>query len=138
MPYQKVTFLDDLPDIDTMELQKPKTSRYIRNSHNAPPESGMSMYAQPPPTLNNNYDPMYTPPTHMAYNMGHNYRPTYEEPFEPQMNSTSSCNCQDLYNHYSECPVCQKFYRSDCTVYLVIIAILMITCALLAKKVLNV
>lgn len=137
MPYQKVTFLDDLPDIDTME-EKPNTSRYIRNSHSAPPESGMSMYAQPPPMLNNNYDPMYAPPTRMDYNMASNYRPSYEEQFEPPANSASSCNCQDLYNHYNDCPVCQKFYRNDCTVYLVIIAILMITCALLAKKVLNV
>lgn len=138
MPYQKVTFLDDLPDIDTME-QKPDTSRYIRPAHSAPPESGMSLYAQPPPqSINSNYDAMYSPPTRMDYSMGSNYRQNYEEQFEPPVNNTSSCNCQDLYNHYSECPVCQKFYRSDCTVYLVIIAILMIVCALLAKKVLNV
>lgn len=136
MPYQKVTFLDDLPDIDTMEVDQPDTKRFIRNSHNMPPESGMSLYAQPPPSINNNYDAMYSPPSRMDYGLKPNYRPGYEEPFQPA--PSSMCGCQDLYNHYSECPVCQKFYKSDCTVYLVIIAILMVTCALLAKKVLNV
>lgn len=131
MPYQKVTFLEDLPDIDTMEQETPNTAKFIRNTdNNMPPESGMSLYAQPPASK-------YIQPMHMDPYLGRNYRPEvpeYVENYTPQ----HCCTCQDLYNHYNECFICQKFYKTDCTVYLVIIAILMLACALLAKKALNI
>jgi hypothetical protein len=129
MPYQQVTLLKDLPDIDTMEQETPNTSKYIRKTDNImPPESGMSLYAQP-------MGSKYNQAVDMDDRLGRTYRPEYMETYTPQQ---PSCNCHDLYNHYSECFICQKFYKSDCTVYLVIIAILMLACALLSKKVLNI
>jgi hypothetical protein len=136
MPYQKVTFLEDLdkyPDIDTMGQQQPNTDKFLKKNHKAPLESGMSIYDQPPPSHTKKYDPMYN---QMDYKLDPNYRRVQEDYYEPTL--AANCNCQDLYNHYSECHICQKFYKSETTIYLVIIAILMITCALLAKKVLNV
>ena len=60
---------------------------------------------------------------------------SYMEPYEL---SQSHYNCRDLYEHVKECDICKRFYRTDNTVYLVIIAILLIACALLAKKVMNI
>lgn len=49
-----------------------------------------------------------------------------------------SLNCIDVARHIQECPVCSKLYANDRTVYIVVIAVLVIICLLLLKRVLNV
>ena len=142
MPYQKVTMIEDLPELDQIDVnsqsiaQPPdsgrKLGRFIRQTNqNMPPESGMQMYAQA-----YNEDSEYGIPTAMDQSMGPQYRPKIMESYGG--GGPMTITCQDVYGHAKECHICQRFYKTDNTMYIIIIAILIITCALLAKKVLNV
>lgn len=141
MPYQKVTMIEDLPELDQVDVnsqtvaQPPdpdlKLRRFIRNTtQNMPPESGMQMYSQAYDAENE-----YGIPTTMDQTMGPHYRPKIMEPYTC---SETTITCQDVYGHVKECHICQRFYKTDNTIYFIIIAILVIACALLSKKVLNV
>jgi hypothetical protein len=146
MPYQKVTMIEDLPELDQVDVNSQsiaqpessemgrKINRFIRsNVKNLPPESGMQLYYQ---SGVEDDDTGYGIPVMMdqSQNVASNYRPAISESY---CNNNPVC-CQDMYNHVKDCYICQKFYKTDNTIYLIIIAILVIACALLAKKVLNV
>jgi hypothetical protein len=45
-----------------------------------------------------------------------------------------SYNCADIYEHILNCPVCQRLHKTDNTVYICIIVILLVFCILLFKK----
>lgn len=143
MPYQKVTMLEDLPDIDEVEdnsgksrsnmlnpQQTQMSRRFIRNASQMLPESGMlatpmePIIEHEPQTTTNNFI---------------RNTPVIEVPnFVPQMQMQQPVmTCQDIFYHIEGCPLCKKFYKQDNTVYLVIIAILVLACALLLKKVLS-
>jgi hypothetical protein len=137
--YQKVTFLEDIPNLETIEKESTNeyderseaiTRRYLKPRHSPHSQSGM---------------------TDDEFNVMNNQTqqqfryPLRSEPLQIQRNefvepviSRQSFSCQDIYYHIEDCPMCKKFYRSDNTLYLIIIAILIITCALLLKKILNV
>jgi len=145
MPYQKVTMIEDLPELDQVDVNSQsiaqpnnseagrKLARFIRQSTgNMPPESGMQLYSQPYGGGDDNDG--YGIPVTMDQNMGSHYSPKIMESYGQHQ----SFSCHDMYNHVKECHICQKFYKTDNTIYLIIIAILVIACALLAKKVLNV
>lgn len=146
MPYQKVTMIEDLPELDQVDVNSQsvaqpgypdggkKLTRFIRHSNidSIPPESGMQMYSQP--YQGGGEDEGYGIPTGMDQTMRQHYRQKISEPYE----SGNSFTCHDMYNHVNGCHICQRFYKTDNTVYLIIIAILIVACALLSKKVLNV
>lgn len=130
MPYQKVTLIEDLPELEQVEktennIQDDRVRRFLRPGSNIkklPPQSGMyidspememQMQIQPPP----------------VYHRDEKIVETYTPP--------KIC-CQDVYDHINDCQICKKFYKTDNTVYLIIIAILTLVCALLLKKVLKV
>jgi hypothetical protein len=47
-------------------------------------------------------------------------------------------NCIDVANHLQTCPVCSRLYNEDYkTPYLIIIALLVITCVILIKKIID-
>ncbi len=46
-------------------------------------------------------------------------------------------SCMSIADHVSGCPICSRYYDTDKTIYMVIIVILLIICALLIRKVLN-
>ncbi len=55
-----------------------------------------------------------------------------------EMPSHHHIDCRNIYEHIAQCPICAKFYKHDTTLYLILIAILIIACALLLKRVLRV
>ena len=67
------------------------------------------------------------------------YINSYEEYDGPKKKSDDcKISCQKVLDHISNCPICNKFYNNDRTVYIIIIVILIIISLLLFKKVLNV
>jgi hypothetical protein len=150
MPYQKVTFLEDLPDVNDFETtrdygennhsmqsahpQRPNINtqtRFIRKSAQPMyPESGMVNI----PSSNMILDPAEEHEEPVTHSNNHPQTVASEilEPFTP----SCQINCQDVYFHIDSCPVCKKFYKQDNTLYLVIIAVLLLICALLLKKIL--
>lgn len=142
MPYQKVTFLEDLPDVNEFEpSHEPSRSshssrpsvnlsnRFIRN-HASPmyPESGMVNI----PSSNMILDPAeeYQEPQKITH------QPTKHEMLEPYTQPPCQPNCQEIYFHIDSCPLCKKFYKQDNTIYLIVIAVLLLICALMMKKIL--
>lgn len=101
----------------------------------------------------NNYQRMtdipaeYTlgPKAKLAYGAspGHNmnYTEYTDQPpgFPPFLEAyTNSLNCIDVSNHLSNCPVCSKLYNDDYkSAYIVIIALLVIVCIVLVKKIID-
>ena len=150
MPYQKVTYLEDLPDIEEVDnAQSPHalspdqtrlSKRFIRNTQtNLHEMSGMSrnntpvyvenIQAGPPPQS------FSSPPEQMIMNP--QYVPPNNQVIEVPAQLPITFSCQDIYHHINSCPLCKQFYKQDNTIYLVIIAILVVFCALLLKKVLG-
>jgi len=135
--YQRVTFLEDLPELETLEPSMDERSernesikrRFLKTHHSPVSQSGMS----------EQQEMMMQGPS-----MGFPIRSEQvqiqrggAEIIEPVI-SRPSFSCQDIYYHIEDCPMCKKFYRSDNTMFLIVIAILIIICALLLKKVLSV
>lgn len=141
MPYQRVTMIDDLPDIDAVDMpqqSQPMTNQYVSTKirpSSLPMESGMSMYNLPP--RGGNYVPENDAYGQQFDNrLGNDYRPkpaTYEG-----YTSHCDCNCQHMYDHVKNCDICKRFYNPSTTHYLILILILIIACALMAKKLMNV
>ena len=46
-------------------------------------------------------------------------------------------SCIEVANHIRSCPICSKIYDNDKSVYIIIIVILVIVCAILFKKVIE-
>lgn len=131
MPYQKVTPIDALPELEQVDTKvqqaEESVKRFVRNTHKPSmmfeqrtptPTGGMPMGGMPPP-----YRPVELEIESKEYVMP-----------VPQQ----TCNCVDVLNHAKNCPICMKFYNNDNTVYLIIIAILAVVCILLLKKVLDI
>ena len=134
MPYQKVTRIEDLPDLDP---QPPvNIHRFIRPPENDPyPESGMSygrMAAPNSPLIDDMPMPMPMEPSMPIYQP--KIENTYEHYERDKTVDPKDCSCKYIYEHIKECDICKRFYRPDVTPYLIIILILVIACAMMAKK----
>jgi len=46
-------------------------------------------------------------------------------------------NCNSIADHIEQCKICSRYYDNDNSIYMVIIVILLVICALLTRKVLN-
>lgn len=122
MTYQKVTFIDDLPELDQVnedEERANKVKRFVRNTRNIKDIDELSGMRQ-----------MST--------QQQLYIPSQEPVMYEHEQKDVHISCQDIFLHTSDCPICRRFYKQDNTVYLIIIGVLILTCALLFKKVLNV
>jgi len=149
MPYQKVTYLDDLPDIDEVDgssggrpntnltsTQAQMSKRFIRNTHSMIPESGMVTKPFDPASFTTNNEERLDNPGTIQNNVFRN-SPIIEMPnVMAQQPQPHVMTCQDIFYHIESCPLCTKFYKHDNTMYLITIAILVLVCALLLKKVL--
>lgn len=91
-------------------------SRHIRSRHESPIQSGMAEDFEDIEPY-----PYNSKPTQFEH---------YEEKEEP--------NCVDVANHIKTCPICSRLYDQDRTIFYVIIALLIIICLFLLKRVLNV
>uniref|UniRef100_A0A6C0KPS6 Uncharacterized protein n=1 Tax=viral metagenome TaxID=1070528 RepID=A0A6C0KPS6_9ZZZZ len=153
MPYQKVTPIEDLvPDIDDVDgsgINKPNhmlspqqtqlSRRFIRKNSVMMPESGM--LSNPYEQFSYGSEPAEPPASIPQNNVFRNSSiiefPSQPQFQPPQMMQPHVFSCQDIFYHIESCPLCKKFYKQDNTVYLIIIAILVLACALLIKKVLS-
>lgn len=129
--YQKVTKIEDLEDLEELyELDevtqpqpmfsRPAVSRHIRTHDivgHSQKGSGMDNYQRKQEVDREPY-PVY-------------------EPYEQSQPCAKDCNCAYIYDHVKECDICKRFYKPDITPYLVIILILVIACAMMAKKLFN-
>lgn len=130
--YSGYTMIDDLPDVYDPRQQQgptPSYSNMIRNhSRSSVPESGMEHYTpqhqQPPQQMS--YQP--PPPQQGMMDM---------DIIEPP-SSMNRPVCLDICDHIRTCPLCSRFYKPNTTIYIVIIAILIVICLMLMKKVLSI
>ena len=139
MSYQKVTFLEDLPDLDQISENEEKAKRFIRDNIQINPNSGMYPVSHPT-RMNVQAAALGTPPHVAPLNQSHEVLVDMPPP-SPEIihhQQPQHITCFDVYEHIETCPICRKFYKHDNTIYLVIIAILALVCALLLKKILNV
>lgn len=85
----------------------------------------------------------YQPENPDNYRMGPNAYPTQTRNYVPQNYQSlegyghREISCIEIANHVRSCPICSKFYDNDKSVYVIIIVILAIVCAILFKKVLE-
>ena len=163
--YQKFTRIEELPELQQIEPMQqsvaqpeyatsqgdvhPKLQRFIRPQSHGMPMTNLPVefYEQAPGHFETE-DMAYSGNPPGAYDLSQGYRskqvpinvspPAMKSNMEPYEPDHSHYNCRDLYGHVKECDICKRFYKSDSTVYLVIIAILLVACALLAKKVMNI
>lgn len=142
--------IDELPDISDLEsdvmlrrehVKQPlnnsferydaNMNKFIRPSnHQLPNQSGMNgpRYLSQPqiPQQSQAY---YAPPSQQ---MEH-YNPPPQLP-----TALDDTNCLSASNHITNCPVCSKLYKNDMTIYVISIAILIVICLLLLKRILDV
>ena len=138
---QKFTLIDNLPDLDDLEgysnnKQDDKYSKFIRQSHSSPQQSGM---------VSNNINqhmgqsPMGQSPMEqspMEQYMRH--QPSMEQFENKSSHNINSISCLEIAEHVSNCPICSKFYKNDNTIYIIAIVVLLIICILLLKKCLDI
>ena len=85
----------------------------------------------------------YQPENPDNYRMGPNAYPTQTRNYVPQNYQSlegyghREISCIEIANHVRSCPICSKFYDNDKSVYVIIIVILAIVCAILFKKVIE-
>ena len=156
--YQKVTMLDDLPDLQDIEGDFMGPAPHNRGVSNGsinqpryPPADDIL-----PPETNGKYDKFIRNHHQFLPESGMSHRMPPQEMFgppPPQMTITPEMyedqvrfaseenkkihNCIDICNHINDCPICSKFYSNDKTVYVIAIVVLSIICILLLKRVLD-
>jgi len=141
MSYQKVTFLDDLPDLEQLNENEEKAKRFIRDGVQLNPQSGMYDVSHPT-RMNIQAAATRLPPAEGPLMYSQQVSPSQLVDMPPppvyHQQEPRHITCYEVYEHIENCPICKKFYKQDNTIYLVIIAILALVCALLLKKVLNI
>lgn len=110
MSYQRFHVPENATPIEELDRSVPDVTKFIRTTH----------MSQLPQTSYESFD-------HSTY---HEPAPPKVEYYQPEY------RCSGVYDHVSQCPVCRRLYMSsgNTTVYLCIIAILVITCVLLFRK----
>lgn len=115
---------DDTPILPSGEVDR--ASKHIRGHHKPLNESGM--YVQPEAR---------TYPQQLSHDNSYEHTNNYVEQPEKTCGCHTQTTCIDSMDHIQSCPMCSKFYKSDKTLYIVIIIILSIICIMLLKKVLD-
>ena len=177
MNRKNVTFIDDLFDADTMNMQQsqPPTdymikgnierddftnqinNRHIRSNNrnysyalNGGNEQSQSTqlvenyqrpflpfeldnFQQPRYNFQNNqsYEPYERMIEHHAPHHGHRNNESSIERFHEDI------SCMTVANHIKDCPICSKFYNNDNSMYIVCIALLIIVCIILLKRIIE-
>ena len=156
MAYQRVTMIDDLPNLEDLEGGGGGPGGYrsmalpsergdnFPNQGGLPPGIGESYQKY----LRGSYKPMskqsgmyaeaYDDVTHITPPPQLLAPPQVMEPMAIPRYEPQQYNCIDIANHVQSCPICSRFYANDRTVYIIAIVVLTIVCLLLLKRVLNV
>jgi hypothetical protein len=162
MRYEEVSFIKDLmPELSDIENENGYNATMVNDVKRQPAIRNKMMSMQNGmETQNTNTEQFYSSPpgqpllpTSMQFQNSPQMPPYYHNqpqnviPISPNpenngvnelIENFSSCDCRTVYDHISSCPICKKFYVNDNTVYLIIIAILVVVCALLLKRVLHI
>jgi hypothetical protein len=153
-----VTFIQDLPDLDDLEMSGPRpiqaaTRTQIKGSRYddeiLPPSESQKYqkFIRPgytPPPFEAGMDTNSTPGLEELQKMEHIERIDRIERIEDQIIPRTtimppgSPSCLEVADHIANCPICSKFYSNDKTVYMIVIAVLSIICILLLKRILDV
>ena len=143
----KVTYINQLPELYDIE-ENDFSDKYQKNirsyDKNFIQESGMQPYnhththSQYPPQQPHSRQPQqHRHNSTEFYDSNESYKSDKNEE-EVKSKHTHKHSCLEIADHISKCPICIKFYKTDITIYIVIIAILTLVCLLLLKKILNV
>lgn len=155
MKYQQVSMIDDLPELEQVESRYAPSENYSVsdkvvslgiNEMEQPRIRGIreKMVLHEGSGMRSNYSDRL-PGMAMAENT---QRPDASQDLsyiQPQVRGEviehmemPYLDCRNIYDHISKCPICAKLYKQDNTMYIIFIAILIIACALLLKRVLRV
>ena len=116
--------------IDEVQYNDPYYN-YSHNSHNSQNSHNVQSLQQYTPNLpgfdNEDYEEEEMP------NIEEIISRVIKKTLEPK-----DITCSDVFIHIQKCPVCQKFYMSNNSLYIIIIVILAVVCILLMKKLGNI
>lgn len=152
---RKVTFIDELPDVEYIDdmddhssYRNKQTDKYVRKSHSPPMESGMYPRSS---HVNNTgqdraesdeYPPTYREPKYTPQNMMNTRGPPQNtsQPTQGQPPEKREINCLEVLDHMKNCPICSRYHggKNDKLPYIIIIAILVIICLMLMKKIIDI
>jgi hypothetical protein len=120
-----VTPIEDLIDLDNEERNETVGKIKNRAIRNLGMNGGMSeyekVYNQPP-----RIEPQYVQEPHYV-----------QEPQYVRQYTADPVSCLAVSEHAHNCPVCCRLYNTDKSLYMIIIAILVIICIILLKRVLE-
>jgi hypothetical protein len=125
---RNVTMISELPELEDLEPQIQKHIRVHKKSmepqlieHEQPVLAQQALERQSP-------EHQFMDKQNLSRQVYSDYNPA----------SPLQYSCIDIAKHIERCPICSRFYHHDRTPYVVIIAILVILCLLLVKKILAV
>lgn len=122
--------LNDIPDVVSLpDVRQPNVEKFIRPQHAPLTESGMfsqrtQSYQPPPPQQSVHQEPLQV--EHFS-----------GCPCTMCNRTRGAISCPMVFEHIAGCPVCQRIYAGkscDYRMYILIIIILLVICALLFKK----
>ena len=137
-----VTYIEDLPTLEDLEgggnngpperfqthgSVPEKFKKFIRSGHSPPVDAGMEPFAPPRPE-------QFEPMPHMEPQDSGQFNQMPQE-YAKMLAHTPSC--LQIHDHVLACPICNKFYKNDTSVYIIAIVVLAIICIVLLKKVLD-
>jgi hypothetical protein len=163
MNRKNVTFIDDLFDADNGmpgnghgpgpqndyimkgnterdEFRNQIQSKHIRSNDRdyAYALNGGVENIQPPPPPQPLYE-NYQQRSFFPFELDSFQQPRYNiQQFQPvQEKYIEEISCMTVANHIKDCPICSKFYNCDNSMYIVCIALLIIVCIILLKRIIE-
>ena len=125
MPYERFAIPSNATPID--EIQTKNDSEHPSQPSSEALRRFIRTHHEPPSVLYGTANPIYP---------SRDERVMVEEQnvIMPTIKQNITYNCADIYQHILDCPVCQRLHKTDNTVYICIIIILLVFCILLFKK----
>jgi hypothetical protein len=164
MNRKNVTFIDDLFDADNGmpgnghgpgpqndyimkgnaerdEFRNQIQSKHIRSNDRdyAYALNGGVENIQPPPPPPQPLYENYQQRSFFPFELDSFQQPRYNiQQFQPvQEKYIEEISCMTVANHIKDCPICSKFYNCDNSMYIVCIALLIIVCIILLKRIIE-
>ena len=91
---------------------------------------------QPPQPLYENYQRSFFPFELDTFQQPR-YNMNMQHPVPLQEKYIEEISCMTVANHIKDCPICSKFYNCDNSMYIVCIALLIIVCIILLKRIIE-
>ena len=127
-------------NIERDEFRNQINSKHIRSNdrdYNFALNGGHEMPPPPPPSqpIYENYHQR----SFFPFDLDTFQQPRYsQQQFQPvQERYVEEISCMTVANHIKDCPICSKFYNCDNSMYIVCIALLIIVCIILLKRIIE-